>query len=143
MMSLVFALNARMIMCLRTSACPGIDPDLANLGARKLAEHGISPGVFATAWAAWGLGAVRVLRRLAQRTWSGLAAGVLLHRRMLRTGATCQTQPWTRTTSLRRACQTSRAGSPRRGKVFVLSCQSARNAVSRENNAVAPHAGAW
>ena len=64
-------------MCLRTSACPGIDPDLANLGARKLAEHGISPGVFATAWAAWGLGAVRVLRRLAQRMWSGLAAALV------------------------------------------------------------------
>ena len=77
MVSLLFAFNARMIMCLCTSACPGIDPDLANLGARKLAEHGISPGVFATAWAAWGLGAVRVLRRLAQRMWSGLAAALV------------------------------------------------------------------
>jgi hypothetical protein len=70
MVSLLFAFTARMIMCLCTSACPGIDPDLANLGASKLAEHGISPGVFATAWAAWGLVAVRVLRRLAQRMWS-------------------------------------------------------------------------
>jgi len=77
MVALLFAFTARMIMCLCTSACPGIDPDLANLGARKLAEHGISPGVFATAWAAWGLGAVRVLRRLAQRMWSGLAAALV------------------------------------------------------------------
>jgi hypothetical protein len=38
-------------------------------------------------------------------------------------------------------CQTSRAGGHRRS--FVLSCQSARNAVARESNAVAPQPSAW
>ena len=142
---MVALFTARMIMCLCTSACPGIDPDLANLGARKPSGAWHFPRCLRHCVGSVGAGrsACPASPCAAHVVWSGRCAGVLRHRRMLRTGATCQTQPWTRTTSLRRACQTSRAGSPRRGKVFVLSCQSARNAVARESNAVAPHAGAW